>query len=58
MSKLFEAKLAVFLSMVALYYSVVWSVLFSDAEMALWAIVALMFVVGSMIYLDEVGKNG
>lgn len=58
MSKLFEAKLAVFLSMVALYFSVVWSVILSDAEMALWAIVALIFVVGSMIYLDEVGRNG
>ena len=57
MNKVLEAKIAVFLSMVALYYSVVWSVLFSDAEMAMWAIVALGMVIGAMFYLDEV-SNG
>lgn len=58
MNKVYEGKLALFLSMVALYFSVVWSVLFSDLEMALWAIVALGTVIASMVYLNEVGKNG
>lgn len=58
MSKQFEAKLAVFLSMVALYYCVVWSVIFSDEEMALWAIVALGMVIATIINLKEGGKNG
>lgn len=58
MSKQFEGKLCLFLSMVALYFSAVWSILFCDVEMAMWAIVALGAVVASMIYLDEVNKNG
>lgn len=58
MNRVYEAKLAVFLSMVALYFSVIWSVLFSDVEMALWAIVALGLVIWSMVYLNEVSRNG
>lgn len=61
MTRQFEGKLCLFLSMVALFYSVVWSVMFCDMEMALWAIVALMAVVTSIFYLitlNEVGKNG
>lgn len=58
MNKVYEGKLALFLSMVALYFSVVWSVLFSDLEMTLWAIVALGMVIASMVYLNEVGNNG
>lgn len=58
MSKQFEGKLALFFAMVALYFSVVWSVLFSDVEMAMWAIVALGAVIASLVYLNEVSKNG
>lgn len=58
MSKLFEAKLAVFLSLVALYFSVVCSVIFNNSEMAMGAIVSAISVVVSMIHLGEVSKNG
>lgn len=58
MSKQFEGKLCLFLSMVALYYSIVWSVMFCDMEMALWAIVALGAVVVSIFYLITLKERG